>query len=173
MGLKVIKGNTWLTTHLVTPPKTTAPNTNPLQPTSHFPTMRFVAALGTVTEAAWTAPASAVIVDVVCPLFGTHCRKCVRWRETERPEENLMRCSNLHHLHCLRDRTSRNSTFHNIARQVTYVIVQDMTSNTYNTINVSYAKNYTFPTVSLYSLDVICSLTCLININFEVDCYLY
>lgn len=61
--------------YLVTPPKTTAPTTRPLQPSSQRPTMRFVAAFGTVTAAREVeAPASAVMV--LWHLRTSHWRAC-------------------------------------------------------------------------------------------------
>lgn len=65
--------------YLVTPPKTIAPTTSPLQPINHRPTVRFVAKLGTVAATrAEEAPASTVMV--LWPLFTSHCRGCgLRW----------------------------------------------------------------------------------------------
>lgn len=65
--------------YLVTPPNTTAPTTSPLQPSNQRPSMRFVAALGTVTAAGVEgAPASTVMV--LWFLFTSHLRSCgLRW----------------------------------------------------------------------------------------------
>lgn len=66
--------------YLVTPPRTTAPSTSPLQPTSQRPSTRSLstrslAALGIDAVLTDTCPPS-----VVCPLFRSHCRKGVRCR---------------------------------------------------------------------------------------------
>lgn len=64
--------------YLVTPPKTTAPTTSPLQPSNQRPTMRFVAALGAVA-AAWAEEAPVSAVMVLWPLLTSHCRSCGLW----------------------------------------------------------------------------------------------
>lgn len=56
--------------YLVTPPKTIAPATRPLQPSNQRPIMRFVAVFGTEED----VPASAVMV--LWPRFTIHCRSC-------------------------------------------------------------------------------------------------
>lgn len=60
--------------YLVTPPKTMAPTTRPLQPSNQRPTMRFVAALGTVTADLEGPDVSTVKVTRF--LLTSHCRSC-------------------------------------------------------------------------------------------------
>lgn len=57
--------------YLVTPPKMTAPRTNPLQPTNQRPTTRSVAVLGIDTVI--TVPL--LVATVVFPLLSDHCVK--------------------------------------------------------------------------------------------------
>lgn len=64
-----------LLSYRVTPPKTTAPTTSPLQPSSHRPTMRFVAALGTEDAVRVEADSTSAVM-VLWLLFTSHCRSC-------------------------------------------------------------------------------------------------
>lgn len=60
--------------YLVTPPKTMAPTTRPLQPSNQRPTIQFVAALGTVTADLERDAVSTV--KVLWFLLTSHCRSC-------------------------------------------------------------------------------------------------